>query len=802
MFTNFIKIAVRNFTKHKLYTVINVSGLAIGFFACLMILLWIQYELSYDSFHSKADRIYRIEREILRDNLYSRWPITGGMYKQALIDDIPEIENAVRFWRKEFSIKDHNNLVHRQQVYAVDNSIFEIFDFCLEAGDMRTALTKPMTVVLTREKAVTYFGTDQVLGKTLFIEWDGKPVGFEVTGILRELPANAHMHFDMLISISSYPKESFNQWRSNYLYTYVLVNKNTSREDLENKLKTFVEKRLEPYYGDLLVGQLGIHDVLKMHLFPLRDIHLHPSENWEIEAGGNIVSVYIFSSIAVLILVVACINFMNLSTAGAGRRIKEISLRKTLGADKAQLRYQFFMESLLLSAVSILIAIDLAALFTPVFNRIFNENLSSSILSQGQNILILTVITLVVGIIAGFYPAFYLTKFNPTDVLKGTIYTGTGKSVFRRNMMIIQFVISITLLTAMFTIYKQMDFIKTRSPGYDKENVVIIPIRSSRVTQNYNAFRNALLLNSRVISVCASADVPSDRIYGNTGFTDSEDHTNFASLINIFTDYDFMDTYKMEVVAGRSFSREFSSDTNWTMMLNESAVKKFGWTNRQAVGKKLVHRDNIISPIVGVVKNFNFKSVHTEIEPLAILLSTSYISAVSVRIAPGNFDETRRYIERTWHRIFSGENFDFSFLDERLNRLYENDLKTQNIFFLFSFLSLFVACLGLFGLSVFIASERTKEIGIRKVLGASTEKIILLLSKEFITWILIANIAAWPVAWFMMNRWLQNFAYRIDISWWMFLLAGGLALIIALLTVSVQTIRSALSNPVKALRYE
>ncbi len=802
MLKNYIKVAFRNIARYKLYSFINIFGLGIGIAACLMIYLWVQKELSYDDFHKNGHRIYRIERELFRDNLYSRWPICSGAYQQALIDDYAEIENAVRFWRREFSIKDHKDVVHRQATFAVDNSIFDIFNFKLEEGDKSSALTEPMTVVLTHNEALKYFGTYDVIGKSLTFEWENKPVDFKVTGIIREVPENSHIHFKMLISISSYPKERFSNWRSNYLYTYVLVNENISKLILEDMLKSFTSNRLEPYYGDLLGGDAKIHDVLKLYLFPLRNIHLYPSINWELEIGGSIFSVYIFSSIAILILIIACLNFMNLSTARASKRAKEVGLRKTIGANNNQLKLQFIQESVLLAAIALLLAIIILTIFVPVFNSVFSEKISIYYLLQPQNIVILIFTTIAAGFFSGLYPAFYLTKFEPAGILKTSILSKGSKSAFRKNMVIIQFVISITLIVGMFTIYNQMNFIQNRSLGYDKENVVVIPVQSQNVSVNYESYRNELLSDSRIISVSASADVPSDRIYGDTNYRLPSNQDKAFSMTNIFTDYDFFDTYKIDVIAGRAFSKDFGTDTLGTIMLNEAAVKKIGWTPEEAIGKELLHRSNNKSNIVGVVKNFNFKSVHTKIEPLVILLAHEYISYFSVRVIPGDIDFTLNFLKEKWQNIFPGEQFEHSFLDDRLSLLYEREKKMQNIFLLFSFLSLFVACLGLFGLAVFSTEERTKEIGIRKVLGASIPDIFSLLLKEFVKWVIISTVIACPIAWFAMNKWLQNFVYRIDIGLWVFILAGCIALMIALLTVSSQAIKAAIANPIDSLKYE
>jgi len=802
MLANHLKIAYRNFVNHKLFSFINVFGLAIGLTICLIISLWVQRELSYDRFHKNAHRIYRIERELFRDNLYSRWPITGGLYKQALIDDYPEIENAVRFWRREFSIKDKNNFIHRQGLFAVDNSIFEVFDFDLEEGNPEAALAEPMTAVLTRKNAVKYFGTDEVVGKSLTFEYQGEPTEFKITGILKEVPENSHIQFDMLMSMTTYSEDSFTGWRANYLYTYVLVSESTSESELETKLKTFVSRHLEPHYGDLLSQGLGIHEVLKMYLFPITDIHLHPSENWELRAGGNMASVYIFSSIAILILGIACINFMNLSTARANQRAKEVSLRKTIGAGKNQLRAQFLQESVLLAGISLLIALVLISLLIPTFNTIFGETLSVSLLFQVKSMIMVIGITFLIGILAGLYPAFYLTRFKPVAILKGSSISGSGKSHFRRNMVVLQFIISITLIIGMLTVFKQMRFIQNRSLGFDKENMVLISVRSQQVVKNVEAFRNALLSNTNILSVSASADVPSEKILSNISFITQQEADEPMSTYYIITDYDFIETYRMEVLSGREFSKAFATDTAGTIILNEAAVRRIGWSNEVAVGKELGYGIELRGKVVGVVKDFHYRSLHTEVEPLALLLNPFYLRDISIRIAPGDVRERLNFIRQTWEDMFPSEQFEYNFLDQRIDQLYTREQKMQSLFIVFSSLSVFVACLGLLGLAAFTAEVKTKEIGIRKTLGASVAGITFLLSKEFIKWIVIANVVAWPLAWYMMNKWLQNFAYKTHMGWIIFLFAGFITLLIAVSTFGFQTLKAATTNPVDTLRYE
>jgi putative ABC transport system permease protein len=802
MIKNYLKIAYRNFVRNKLYSFINVFGLAIGIATCVLITLWAQRELSYDHFHKNAHRIYRLERELFRDNTHSRWPITSGAYKQTLIDDYAEIENAVRFWKKEFSVKDHNNFSHRQKMFAVDNSVFGIFDFHLERGDEQTALVKPMSVVLTRDNALKYLGTEDVIGKLLSFEWGGEQVDFEITGILDKIPGNSHVDFDMLISISSYPNERFNDWRSNYLYTYILAAENITRHDLEGKIKSFVSKRLEPHYGDLLSQGFGIHKVLKIHLFPLTDIHLFPSPNWEIGIAGSMDSVFMFSSIAILILIIACINFMNLSTAGANKRAKEVSLRKTIGAFVTQLRLQFILESVFLAIIALILALILISWFIPVYNSIFGEELSSSLLLDFTNVIILLGITIIVGFFAGLYPAIYLTKFEPIEVLKGGLVSGSGRSTFRQILVVTQFIISITLIIGTFIIYGQMKYVQTKSLGFDKENVLLIPVRSEFVVQNYQGFKDELLNSSQIKSSSLSSDLPGETFYSNTNFSRRDRTNDPVSLIILMTDHDFVETYQMDVVTGRTFSKNFGSDTTGTIVLNEAAVQRLGWSPQEAIGKELSYFRDEVGKIVGVLHDFNFRSLHTKIEPMALILDPDYASEISVRIKPDDITSTIDFIQQKWENAFPGELFEFSFLDSRMNQLYENEMKMQNLFIIFSCFSILVACLGLLGLSVFIAEQRTKEIGIRKVLGASIGKIIVLLSKEFITWIIIANFVAWPVAWYIMTEWLQNFAYRIDIQIGIFFISGIIAVLIALITISFRSIKLAITNPVDSLRYE
>jgi putative ABC transport system permease protein len=588
------------------------------------------------------------------------------------------------------------------------------------------------------------------------------------------------------------------------LYTYVLLKPNTSIENLEAKLKSFVTQHLEPYYDDLLISDFSIHEVLKMYLFPINKIHLEPSVNWELETGGNINSVYIFSTIAVLILVIAGMNFTNLSTARANKRAKEVSLRKTIGAGQFQLRIQFLQESILLALMALFFAIlILLLLLLPIYNFIFNETLTFNFLFQIKNILALVGFTILIGLFAGLYPAFYITKFEPSKILRGGKFTGRKNSGFQRNVVIIQFFMSITLIVCMSIVYNQMEYIQNKSIGFEKDNVVIIPARSGSVKQGYNSFRNKILSNNKIISVAASGDLPGDDIYSNGSVFNREESDENINMIFMTCDYDLIDAYKMEMISGRTFSREFSTDTSGTLIINEAAARRIGWTPQEAVGKKLSYGNQLSeTEIVGVVKNFNFRSLRQEVEPMMFMLSPNNISAISVRLLPGETRATIDFLKQNWEETFPGVQFEHSFMDNRINQLYENEKNMQSLLIAFSSLSILVACLGLFGLAAFTAEEKTKEIGIRKTLGASIPTILMLLGKKYVKWVLISTIIAWPFSYYLMNSWLQNFAYHIKLGWLPFITAAGFSLLIAIVTVSFQVVKAARANPIDSLKYE
>ncbi len=805
MFKNYFKTAMRNLFRNRLYSLINLIGLAIGLASCLMIWLWVQDELSYDRFHTNAERIYRVERKFDFRDMHGQDPVTGGTYGPALVSDYPEIENYVRLHRNELSIKSHRNIFFKQQLIVADNSIFDVFDFQLEEGDPETALTRPKSMVLTRANALKYLGTEDAVGKSITVDWRGTLVDFQVTGILKEVPRNSHVRFDVLASLSSYPPEQMSTWFSNFLYTYVLVREGTDINDMESKFSSLFTKYMAADFAKVIGPETDINDVFQLKLIPLLDIHLHPALEFEIEPQGSLSSVYIFSFIAVLILIIACINFMNLSTARANKRAKEVGVRKTVGANKRQLQGQFLGESVLFAFLALLLAVVLIRLFIPVFNLISGKLLSMGTLFHAGNLFILIGITLAAGLLAGLYPSFYLTWFDPSIVLKGGTQSGTGRSVFRRSMVLIQFVISITLIIGTLIIYKQMNFIQKKSLGFDKENMVLFSAESKAIHQNIEVFRNTLTADPRIKSVAVSSNIPGSAMFSDTTYK-RPDTDEIFPLIFMDVDYEFVDTYGFNVTHGRSFSKEFSTDIDGAIMLNQAAAREIGYMPEEAVGKKLLRFTDVDKfkelTIVGVVENFHFKSLHRVIDPCLLELDTDDFDIISARVMPGNISGTINFIQQKWGEVFPEDQFEYRFLDNRIDLLYKSEERMRRLFLIFAVLSIFVACLGLFGLAAFTAEERTKEIGVRKVLGASAVNILWLLGKEFSRWVIVANVIAWPIAYFVMKKWLQNFAYQTNIGLWSFVLSALLALIIALFTVSYQSVKAALTNPVDCLRYE
>lgn len=793
MFRNYLKMTIRNMRRHTIYSFINVIGLAIGMACCILILLWVLQELSFDRFHEKKDRLFRVLQHIKYSEVVT-WSITQGPLGPALKEEIPEIDDFARYENARWRLRYNDNVLVRSGGY-VDPSFLKMFSFPLIKGDPETALTDPHSMIITEELAGAIFGNEDPIGKVLPIgdRWDIK-----VTGVLKNIPDNSHLSFDFLGTMA-FAKElgfSVERWTNSTFTTYLLLHEAVSSEIVEKKIYDFLD------------AKPTLEDWEKLTLQPIPEIHFSTGIGYDNAVKMNIQYIYIFFGAASFILLIACINFMNLSTARSSLRSKEVGMRKVAGAYKGQLIYQFLNESVLLSLLSFIIAMGIVALCLPYFNQLSGKDFSMSSLGTPLMIMSIFIVTVFTGILSGSYPAFILSSFQVVRVLKGAEKIGSGKSLFRRTLVVFQFVISVLLLVGTFVIYSQIRYMQNQDIGYDKENLVSFQA-APQVRQQYDAFRNELVKNPSILNVARSSSVPT------FGFTfsnslwhwEGQDPDEDVLFRNTFVDYDYFDTFKMEMVSGRNFSRAFLSD-NSGMILNERALQVMGFDD--PIGKRIDYgRNDNLTPfhVIGVVKDFNFRSLHSEIEPLVILLSGgtfgwSNPSIVYARITSGNISETIASMKTTYETFAPDYTFDYEFVDESFERLYLAEEGIGNILKTFTGLAIFISCLGLLGLASFMAMRRTKEIGVRKVFGASVSGIIVLLIKEFSKWIIIANIISWPLAYFAMNRWLQRFAYRTNVQLWIFLAVGGTTLMIAVFTVGYQAVKAARTNPAEALKYE
>jgi len=799
----YLKTAFRHIKTRKIYSTLNIAGLAIGLAGCLLILLWVQDEVSYDRYHKNARRIFRVERWVTTQD-HHLWPITSAPYGPVLMSEYPEIENQARVHTVNLTIQGADRVLRDAPAILTDGSLFSIFDFAFEEGDPDTALDRPDAVVLTAEKARLLTGTRHAMGRVIRIRWNGELRDFTVTGILREIPENSHFRFNMALSILNHSETVLNRWVGNFLYTYVLLAPQADPVDLEARFAAFAEKHLAGPHQAYIPEGKTFSDLIKLQLKPLADIHLNPTPDWEIGTPGNAASVYAFSAIALLILLIACINFTNLTTAQAGKRAREVGLRKTAGARRSQLRRQFLGEATGLTLIALGIALGIIQLILPYFNRLSGKETAFSSLFQGWNPLFLIGLILFTGLAAGLYPAFVLSAFKPIVVLKGRIHHRGPKGLFRQILVVGQFIISIGLIAGTLVVTRQMNYIHAKPLGFDPHGIVVIEPSGSFSQDQFAPLRNDLLSHPGILRVTGAERVPGDLLYGDTLYRkQGDDHRH--RFIHWSTNYDYIDALKIAMVSGRPFSRAFGTDTT-AVLLNETAARAIMLDPEYGLGQQIerVMNDSSVRSytVIGVMKDFHFKTLHQEIEPVALFLDPDDHQNVLIEIDPGYAGTVLPFIESRWRSHFPSREFNHRFLDQTLRGLYTREMKVRDIFTLFSLLSIFLACLGLLGLVSYAAEVRTKEIGIRKVLGASVRNITALLSKEFIQCVVIAALIAWPLAYWLMNRWLGNFAYRIGIGADVFLLSGLLAMSIAMLAVGTQAIRAATANPIQTLRYE
>jgi putative ABC transport system permease protein len=803
MLKNYLKLTFRNLLKHKGFSIINISGLAIGIACSILIMLFVASELSYDKFHHKGDRIYRLAVRALIGNTKIKQTYSSAITFKMLLQDFPEIQEGVKFLNlNNIIVKTDERVFYESNVCAVDANFFNVFSFPLVKGNSETVLHKPNSIVITKEIASKYFGDNHAVGKMLKIELPGSlgTLDFEITGISENVPDNSHFHYNALISLSSFPDVINNPgWTDNNFVTYIVLKEEASRKGLEAKLPEFTRKYMG---GDKFDKWVAKGNYWEYFLQPLSGIHLHSDLSGEFEPNGNASYVYIFMVIAVFILLIACINFMNLTTAKSAARAKEVGLRKVVGSSKSKLVKQFLGESIIISFIALALAIVLVEILLPFYSNLIGRSIEIHYFDNFTIIPLLIALALFVGLLSGSYPAFFLSAFKPISILKGKLKKGV-KSIWLRNTLVIfQYSISIVLIIGTIVVYKQLIFLQNEKLGFDKEHVIVVK-NPQALGENIVPFKEKLLQHSDIQHVSISHRIPGKTL-NNIGFGAEEVNENFT-LNLCCCDPDFKDVMKLEMAEGRFFSRNFPTDSS-AIILNEAALKLFGWS--EPINKKLNDWGNPrnIFHVIGIVKDFHYESMHQKVRPMGFLfLNGSYKwkpNYISVRVNPGNISHTLQSIEKTWDAFSPKLPLEYSFLDEDYNRLYKNELQTRQLFIIFSFLAIFIACLGLLGLASFMAEQRTKEIGIRKALGATVNHITLMLSKDFTLWVLLANLVAWPIAYLSMHQWLQDFAYRIKISWWMFVFAGILTFIMALITVSFQVLRAAKKNPMESLQYE
>jgi putative ABC transport system permease protein len=800
MLKTFLKSALRNLFKDKLYSLINILGLAIGVTCFVFIALWVLDELSYDRFLPNVDRLYRVAVDNKVNNTIQQYAASSSPMAVTMAKEFPEVEKFARFniSRPTLTNPETNEIFRGDNFTFVDPEAIEMLDLKFIAGDPSAALSSLNSVILTEEMATKYFGDADPIGKSL--HFSGRPHtvpderDYQVTGVFENFPQNSHFNIDFLASYATlehFASRVTQNWDWYFSYSYVLLKEDASPRALEAKLPEMVSRNMPAESAA----------ITRIWLEPVADIHLHSNLMFG-QGQGDITNVYLFSAVAVLILLIACVNFMNLATARSLKRSKEVGVKKVMGAGRKQLIYQFLGESIITSLLAVIIAVGLMELLLPQFNLLAQKNLSVHYWGNHSILPGLLGLIIVLGLMSGSYPAFFLSAFNPMKVLKGgssRTTGGAGHSGLRKGLIVFQFVIAIVLVIGTQVVRDQLEYFRDKKLGFDKDQVVWLRLP---MQEHYESFKNTLLANAAIQRVARASGTPVGQTirYGYRSEAMSPEDQNLIPTFSV--DHEYASLLSLEMVAGRSFSREFGTDSA-AYVINESAVGLFGWEKpEQAIGQRLRREDAVEGEIIGVVKNFNFTSLRQEIEPLVMSADPSAYNLAFAKLAGGNIPATLEFIEQTYRTFFPGQPYLLSFLEQTLENQYRTEIQLGKVFTYFASLAIFIACLGLFGLSSFSAEQHTKEIGVRKVLGASVSSIIVLLSKEFSRLVLVAFVVGCPLAYYFMNRWLSDFAYRIEISPPTFLLAGALALGIALISVSYNAIRAALANPVESLRYE
>lgn len=796
MLKNYLKIAYRNVMRTRTFSAINIAGMMISLAAFMLMALYIEYEYSYDHFHHQADRIYRVVDDKQTNALMQHGAGSAAPVGPALKAEFPQVAACARILKTSALVKQGPTLFQERNIWFADAAFFSIFDFGMERGDPATALSEPMSVVLTRPMAQKYFGSNDAVGKTLLL--DGKSM--KVTGICEQPPVNSHLSFDMLISMSTAEKQGsgyawlFSNWYSNEFYTYILLPRTDDAFALSKQLSGFATRHQK-------TGSTTTHH---FSLEKLTDIYLRSDRENQAGATGNIRTLYVFSAIAIFILLISCINFINLSTARAAERAKEVGVKKVNGVSRGQLINQFFTESFFVVALATAGALALTALALPAFNGFSGKAIRFDLLTP-VHLLALAAIVLLTSFLSGAYPALVLSAFDPITALKGNLRASMRSVLIRKGLVIFQFVISIVLIVSSIIVYSQLRFMQHHDLGFKPDQTLVINFEGDNaVKKQYQYLEQALRDVPGVKSVSASSNVPGDLNSGgwSMDFARRPGDTVRAEFPVYLVDFNFMKQYGIQMIAGRAFSPQYSADTSESILINETALKKLGISDpQQAIGiTAAMYPAN--GKIIGVFRDFHFESLQKAIQPMAMRVFPDQFNVFSLQISTADLKRTMAGITQIWAKSAPQRPLEYSFLDDSFNRQYQSDIKFGQLFGAFTMLAILIACFGLFGLALFSVRQRTKEIGIRKVVGASVTQITSLLSVEFIKLVCIAILFATPLAWYIMSRWIEGFAYRINIAWWMFALGGLIAILIALATVGYQSVRAAIANPVKSLRTE
>ncbi|MDH4296537.1 MAG: ABC transporter permease [Cyclobacteriaceae bacterium] len=799
MFKNLLKIAIRNIVKERTYSAINILGLTIGITCSLFILMYILDELSFDRYHKNSDKIYRVVSNIKETDNAFTWAVAQIPLAQELQDNYPEVENAVRFFGTGRTLyKNGEKQFYEEDFYLADSTVFDMFSYDFLVGDVSTALDNPFSLVLTEKTAIKYFANAQAaLGQSL---QNPKGEEFKITGVIRDVPLNSHFRFDALISRNTRPGFQ-GSWGNFGVSTYIQLPEAYDLSKMYASLDSVIKQKVNPIFE-----QYGIK--INYELQKITDIHLHSKIQDEAEAGGDISYIYVFGAVAAFMLIIACINYMNLATARSANRSKEVGIRKVMGSRRRQLILQFVAESLVIACIALIVSLVLIYALLPGFNTLANKALPFSYLLHPEVLFSLVGIILFIGVVGGSYPAFYLSGFNPVNVLKGKLAARGGSVIFRKALVIAQFSISIFMLISTLIVFDQLQFIRNKDLGFDKAQVIRLDLSERELQEKSNVLKERLKQSSAVVNVGMANSSPGQGIGKLLLKVEDNEGKLTDRGVDLFNaDFDFVKTLGMEIVQGRDFSRDVASDTTYAVLVNESMVKRMAWEN--PLGKKFIFLGGdpqgsaIEKRVVGVVKDYHQNSLYDAIEPLMIVLDDNQ-NFVFVRTTEGDVRQSLAAVENGWKETFPNSIFEYNFLDQDFNSQYKADEKRSQIFTAFSGLTILIACLGLLGLSAFTTEQRTKEIGVRKVMGAGVYGLVILIAREFFLLVGIGMLLSFPAAWYFTESWLQNFAYRIELSgeWPTFIISACLAFIITLMTVGYNVVRAASANPATSLRDE